>query len=200
MQLILMASRVPFALGMAGAGSFFSATYQYNQTKTSEEYLSRISSDETVPCPNKLTSNDKYKKVSIKGTIDNRNTIIMGPHKHDNEWGSYVYSPLKLESGETVIINQGWIPQNKLKKYYENTIEKTKPQTKHYEGIVSPQEIEPALFFEIDKKINQKMDTVKEDGVISAIWEFNENKNKKKIKTLIQKSKYLVVDLLDDGG
>eukprot|EP01084_Bolivina_argentea_P012561 23503_1 len=43
------------------------------------------------------------------------------------------------------------------------------------------------------------MDTVKEDGVISAIWEFNENKNKKKIKTLIQKSKYLVVDLLDDG-
>eukprot|EP01084_Bolivina_argentea_P012562 23505_1 len=43
------------------------------------------------------------------------------------------------------------------------------------------------------------MDTVKEDGVISAVWGFNENKSKKKIKKLKKQSKYLVVDLLDDG-
>eukprot|EP01084_Bolivina_argentea_P147105 257419_1 len=152
-------------------------------------------SSKPVRCPDKLTDDDQYKKVAMTGVMDHHNTIIMGPHKapksaHSDDWGSFVYSPLTLENGQTVIANRGWIPRDAIHKYIDTPVQ---PQNAFYEGIISLQEPCAALLFAIDQKIF-KQDN---DGIISRTWQFkNGSKSNKKLHKK-RHNEYVVIDILN---
>eukprot|EP01084_Bolivina_argentea_P160875 280108_1 len=195
------ANLLPIVWGFVGGISFMCAKYQLNEKKYKQEYVEMIDnriSSKPMDCPGELTKEQidkeyEYKRVSVKGYIDHRNTFILGPRKppdstpfykilNPNSWGSYIYSALETATGHIIIINRGWVPKNMVKQYH--VIEDPKINYREYEGVISSPK-NPGLFdIDSDKSI-----------INSTTWQFRDYKLLK-AKKVVQKH-FVVVDILE---
>eukprot|EP01084_Bolivina_argentea_P084009 152044_1 len=197
-----MTKLAPLGWCFVGITSFYSAKHQLNEKKDKEKYMNLIDkriSSEPIQCPTELTTTDyMYQRVSVKGTIDPRNTFIIGPQQppeatlfdklfHSNSWGSYIYSALQTASGRTIIINRGWVPQDKVKEYYSHMDKEQRHACcTEYEGVISPHK-HPELF------------EVSSDA-LSTVWQFKDSRLAKWMtsdKEIALRNDYIVVDVLE---
>lgn len=51
-----------------------------------------------------------YKPVSAAGTFDHSKEFHLGPRVVDGKSGFHVITPFHLDSGETILVNRGWVP------------------------------------------------------------------------------------------
>lgn len=165
----------PFFWGSFGCFGVFGASWQYKRRSQKLEYLNTINkclNENAIECPTILTENEirneyKFKKVYLEGIPDYNNEIYIQagkPPKYSrvdvNEYinGScYIYTPIKLNNGNIVLINRGWTPIYAI----NNTINNEKILHKNqnglckFEGLIMPFPKLPKNItkFDIKKKI-----------------------------------------------
>eukprot|EP00483_Globobulimina_turgida_P004468 UN04477 len=121
-------SKCPYLFMFAGGLGLYGGYWQTNRRQQKIEYLDfmkkRINA-EPVKCPTTLTENElnerKLERVYIEGIPDFKNEVIVGPDKPppssginaiEYNWGGYVYTPITLKSGNTILMNRGWIAED----------------------------------------------------------------------------------------
>ena len=141
-----MARACPYVFILAGSIGLYGGQWQTRRRREKIEYLDFMEkrlNAEPVPCPTSLTEKElnerKMEKVYVEGIPDFKNEIVVGPDKPPSssginsveyEWGGYVYTPITLKNGKTILMNRGWIkeedalefPEQKeshLNKYYK---------------------------------------------------------------------------------
>ena len=102
----------------------------------------------------------EFRRVSVTGTFDHAHELYLAARSQNGNIGYWIMTPLKLESGETVLIERGWVPEEK--KLPETRPQGQFPGTVTLNGIIRlPQvktffqpENEPAknVWFYIDPK------------------------------------------------
>jgi len=55
----------------------------------------------------------EFRKVALTGTFDHAHEFYLAARSQNGNIGYWIVTPLKLESGETVLIERGWVPENK---------------------------------------------------------------------------------------
>lgn len=141
-----MAKACPALFILAGSIGLYGGIWQTRRRKEKIEYLefmeNRINA-KPVECPTSLTEKElnerKMERVYIEGIPDFKNEIVVGPDKPPSssginsieyDWAGYVYTPITLKNGKTILINRGWIKeedaldcnelkQNKNDKYWK---------------------------------------------------------------------------------
>eukprot|EP01084_Bolivina_argentea_P182906 315687_1 len=120
-------SRCPYLFIFAGSIGLYGGYWQTTRRQQKIDYLAfmkkRINA-EPIECPTTLTESElnerKMERVYVEGIPDFKNEIVVGPDKppkssgiHDIEydWGGYVYTPITLKSGQTVLMKRGWIKE-----------------------------------------------------------------------------------------
>ncbi len=54
-----------------------------------------------------------YRPVQVRGRFLHDREAFLGPRSHQGQSGLHVLTPLRLESGATILINRGWIPNGR---------------------------------------------------------------------------------------
>lgn len=68
------------------------------------------------PMENRINYNDLTGSQSmlygyVQGTLESEKTILLKPKTYKGKIGSHVITPFKLTSGEYILVNQGWLPE-----------------------------------------------------------------------------------------
>ena len=181
----------PYLFIALGLGSFATAKWQQTRKDKKVNYLTlmddRLSADPTQ-CPTKLTMDQinneyKFKNVSIEGIIDSNQSIIISPRKppysakiknininDPKQLGGYIYSPVITESGDMVIVNQGWIPKEQIPSDEDAKISENvgnnnakNAMSVAFEGLITPLQnipkfVKDAADFSVDDNIWPFMD------------------------------------------
>lgn len=59
----------------------------------------------------------EYRRVVCEGVFEEGRDVLLGPRATPahtgglNQSGFFVFSPLRLDSGEEVVVNRGWVPK-----------------------------------------------------------------------------------------
>ncbi|WP_423896086.1 SURF1 family protein [Candidatus Pelagadaptatus aseana] len=60
-------------------------------------------------------SNTRYRRIELHGVLDNDHSWLLDNKIRQGQVGYEVISPLQLPSGETVLLNRGWLPAPRLR-------------------------------------------------------------------------------------
>ncbi|GAA99858.1 uncharacterized protein L969DRAFT_84203 [Mixia osmundae IAM 14324] len=55
-----------------------------------------------------------WRKVYVEGEFDHSKEILLGPRTKDNVLGYFLITPLRREGGETILVNRGFVPREKM--------------------------------------------------------------------------------------
>jgi surfeit locus 1 family protein len=78
--------------------------------------VSRTTAD-PIPLPPVGTdlSSLEFRRVTVTGTFDHAHELYLAARSQNDNVGYWIMTPLKLDSGETVLIERGWVPENMKK-------------------------------------------------------------------------------------
>jgi surfeit locus 1 family protein len=66
-----------------------------------------------LPAPGADLTNLEFRKVALQGTFDHAHEFYLAARSMNGNVGYWIVTPFHLESGPTVLINRGWVPENK---------------------------------------------------------------------------------------
>lgn len=77
-----------------------------------------------------------FRRIELSGAYDNERSIVVAGRSHMSSPGTHLLTPLRLASGQTVLVNRGWLPSPDaatvdLAPYEEHGVV-------HLEGMVLP--------------------------------------------------------------
>jgi surfeit locus 1 family protein len=55
----------------------------------------------------------EFRRVSVTGSFDHAHEFYLAARSQNGNVGYWVVTPLKTDAGETVLIERGWVPENK---------------------------------------------------------------------------------------
>jgi surfeit locus 1 family protein len=55
----------------------------------------------------------EFRKVAVTGSFDHAHEFYLAARSQNGNVGYWVVTPLKTDAGETVLIERGWVPENK---------------------------------------------------------------------------------------
>jgi len=55
----------------------------------------------------------EFRRVAVTGTFDHAHELYLAARSQNGNIGYWIMTPLKMESGETVLIERGWVPEEK---------------------------------------------------------------------------------------
>ena len=55
----------------------------------------------------------EFRRVTVTGTFDHAHELYLAARSQNGNVGYWIMTPLKMESGETVLIERGWVPEEK---------------------------------------------------------------------------------------
>ena len=55
----------------------------------------------------------EFRRVAVIGTFDHAHEFYLAARSQNGNVGYWIVTPLKSETGETVLINRGWVPEDK---------------------------------------------------------------------------------------
>jgi surfeit locus 1 family protein len=53
--------------------------------------------------------------VNVRGTFDTRHQFLYDNRIKSGKAGYHVYTPLRLQTGDSILVNRGWVPQGKTR-------------------------------------------------------------------------------------
>jgi surfeit locus 1 family protein len=78
------------------------------------ERVSRTTAD-PIPLPSAGTDLAplEFRRVTVTGTFDHAHELYLAARSQNGNVGYWIMTPLKMDSGETVLIERGWVPEEK---------------------------------------------------------------------------------------
>ena len=149
-------SKVSYLFIVAGGIGAYGGYWQTKRRQQKIDYLDfmqkRITA-EPVECPTSLTeaqlNERKMERVFVEGIPDFKNEVLVGPdkpppssgiHEIEYNWGGYVFTPITLKSGHTVLMNRGWCTE-------DDALDCPEPQQKgeysRFHGLLTPLDFVP---------------------------------------------------------
>ena len=55
----------------------------------------------------------EFRKVAVSGSFDHAHEFYLAARSQNGNVGYWIVTPLKTDAGETVLIERGWVPENK---------------------------------------------------------------------------------------
>lgn len=110
MALLILMPVIAFGLG----------TWQVKRLKWKQELIATAEYQLSRP-PLKLplnvnadaVSDFDYRRVLIEGVWDHSKEMLVGPRLHEGKNGFFVVTPIVRKNGSTLLVNRGWIAQDK---------------------------------------------------------------------------------------
>jgi surfeit locus 1 family protein len=65
-----------------------------------------------LPPPGTDIASLEFRRVTVTGTFDHAHELYLAARSQNGNVGYWIMTPLKTESGETVLIERGWVPDN----------------------------------------------------------------------------------------
>jgi surfeit locus 1 family protein len=97
--------------------------WQVQRMHWKNELISKLEQSKTTPpAPLNLKDyddkRDLFKRITAKGEFLNRQEIYLGgkylsESRDKHQIGVHIITPFKLTSGEVILVNRGWVPQDK---------------------------------------------------------------------------------------
>src|SRR5689334_6115184 len=54
----------------------------------------------------------EFRRVTVTGTFDHARELYLAARSQNDNVGYWIMTPLKTDTGETVLIERGWVPEN----------------------------------------------------------------------------------------
>lgn len=55
----------------------------------------------------------EFRRVTVTGVFDHAHELYLAARSQNGNVGYWIMTPMKLDSGETVLIERGWVPENR---------------------------------------------------------------------------------------
>lgn len=65
--------------------------------------------DAGMPAPDALARME-YRTVTASGVLDFEHEVLLRNQAHENQLGDHLLTPLRLDNGQTILVDRGWIP------------------------------------------------------------------------------------------
>lgn len=99
---------------LAGASSFCTlGTWQIHRAQAKQALLNQYSASAQVPTQvfeSKAAVADVITHVKVSGRYEAARQLLLDNQSHQQRPGYQVWTPLRLHSGELIVVNRGWIP------------------------------------------------------------------------------------------
>lgn len=114
------------------ATTFGLGVWQYNRRdwkiKKIKELEFKVKQSPTQPLQEPDCEQEEYSRIRVKGTFDNTREIFIGPRSlldtaggtsggiisSGEKVGWHVIAPFITESGQSILVNRGWVPRSRL--------------------------------------------------------------------------------------
>ncbi|CAI4038805.1 hypothetical protein SMKI_06G1530 [Saccharomyces mikatae IFO 1815] len=123
--------------------SFYLGTWQMRRLKWKTKLIAACESKltyEPISLPKSFTPNMceewEYRKVTLSGHFLHNEEMFVGPRKKNGEKGYFLFTPfIRDDTGEKVLIERGWISEEKVAPDSRNLRHLSLPQGKHLKVI-----------------------------------------------------------------
>eukprot|EP01083_Nonionella_stella_P091319 255301_1 len=147
----------PLFFIVCGCSGLYGGYWQTQRREAKIAYLDlmkkRINA-KPVPCPTTLTADElderKLQRVFVEGIPDFKNEVVVGTDKPppssginaiEYDWAGYVYTPITLKCGNTVLLNRGWIKEDDALECPEP--KQTDSKYQKFYGLLTPLQFVP---------------------------------------------------------
>jgi surfeit locus 1 family protein len=104
---------VPAILVMIGLSVWQVQRLQWKEELIAERVARTMAEPVALPPAGSDLSGLEFRRVTVTGTFDHAHELYLAARSQNGNVGFWIMTPLKMESGETVLIERGWVPDNR---------------------------------------------------------------------------------------
>lgn len=101
---------VPAILVMIGLSIWQVQRLQWKEDLIAERVARTTAEPVALPPAGTDLAPLEFRRVTVTGTFDHAHELYLAARSQNGNVGFWIMTPLKLESGETVLIERGWVP------------------------------------------------------------------------------------------
>jgi surfeit locus 1 family protein len=104
---------VPAILIMIGLSIWQVQRMHWKEGLIAERVARTTAEPIALPPPGTDLAPLEFRRVTVAGTFDHAHELYLAARSQNGNIGYWIITPLKMESGETVLIERGWVPEEK---------------------------------------------------------------------------------------
>ena len=104
---------VPAILVMIGLSVWQAQRLQWKEGQIAERVARSTAEPVALPPAGTDLAPFEFRRVTVTGTFDHAHELYLAARSQNGNIGYWIMTPLKLGSGENVLIERGWVPEDK---------------------------------------------------------------------------------------
>src|SRR3954469_16886083 len=104
---------VPAILVMIGLSIWQAQRLQWKEGLIAERTERTTAAPIDLPPAGTDLTGLEFRRVAVTGTFDHAHEFYLAARSQNGNIGYWIVTPLKSEAGDTVLIERGWVPENK---------------------------------------------------------------------------------------